>query len=119
MRFRRLSCLLLAAVALAGCSRGSDGSDIGNRRLDDALAGSAPACSVTWVEGKILPLDYRGCEENGSLQGSASLYDCLDGDTLALYGERFYARLGKRVRAVVGDIADDPAYAEFWHDCRG
>ena len=118
MRSRRLFCLFLAGLVLSGCGRDSS-SGVGNRQLDDALAGSAPACSVTWVEGKRLPLDYRGCEENGSLQGAASLYECLDGSTIALFNERFYARLGSRVKVVVGRIADDPAYAEFWHDCQG
>lgn len=118
MRFLRPISLLLVGLALSGCS-GDSSSGVGNRRLDDALAGSAPACSVTWVEGKRLPLDYRGCEENGALQGAASLYECLDGSTIALFNERFYGQLGSRVKAVVGRIADDPAYDEFWHDCRG
>lgn len=113
-----VSLAALAALTLSGCSR--DGDDgVGNRGLDKALSGSAPACSVTWIEGKRLPLDYRGCEENGSLQGSASLYDCLDGGRIALFAERFYGRLGERIHAVQGDIAVDPAYAAFWHDCTG
>lgn len=117
MRLRGPVCVLLAACALGGCSR--DPASDGNRRLDDALSGSAPACAVVWVEGKKLPLDYRGCEAGGVLEGADSLYDCLDGSTIALYGERFYGRVGSRVRTVVGDIADDPAYAEFFVDCVG
>jgi hypothetical protein len=117
MRLRPPVALLATALVLGGCSR--EGSDVGNRQLGDALSGSAPACSVVWVEGRRLARDYRGCEENGALQGAASLYECLDGSMIALYGERFYARLGDRVRAVDGAIADDPAYDEFWHDCVG
>ena len=117
MRLPRQAALVAAALVLAGCAR--DGSDVGNRQLGDALSGSAPACSVVWVEGRRLARDYRGCEENGALQGAASVYECLDGTTIALYAERFYARLGGRVRAVEGAILEDPAYDEFWHDCVG
>ncbi len=114
-----LRCLALAVLGLALTSCANDGPDIGNRVVNDALSGSAPACSVIWVEGKELALDYHGCEENGTLQGSDSLYDCLDGSRIALYGERFYGRLGAKVRTVEGDIAEDPAYAEFFHNCVG
>lgn len=108
----------LVALAVGGCSRDS-GDGVGNRGLDRALAGNAPECSVVWVEGKQLPLDYRGCEEAGSLQGSASLYDCVDGGRIALFAERFYGRLGERIHEVEGDISEDPEYAAFWHDCVG
>lgn len=112
---RLVALLVLATVVVAGCSR-----DPGNSRrsMDSAITGNLPPCATVWVEGKSLPLSYRACEEEGETQG-ASLYPCLDGGTLAIYRERFYARLGGPIVAVDGEMIDDPAYAEFWHECVG
>lgn len=117
MMLRTLLVSALLGLAVSGCARESDSSP-GRSEVNQALAGNAPPCELVWVEGERLPLSYRGCDERGFLE-AATLWECQDGDRIAIYAERMYARLGGRVVAVEGAIADDPAYAEFWHDCMG
>lgn len=118
MTVRLLLVAALVAAALGGCGREPDDNAPGQRAIDKAVAGNAPACSQVWVEGRTLPASYRGCNDGGVLE-AAVRYDCLDGGSMAIYAERFYARLGGPVIAVEGDISEDERYAEFWHDCQG
>ena len=76
---------------------------------------SAPACSDVWSEGTVVPADYTGCEEAGSLQPLEAT-DCDDGTALTTFADEYFAVLGEKVQAGGPDSA---AYADALKACQG
>lgn len=104
--------LAFAATVLVGC-----GDDAGDDYLQDMVddMDSAAACSDVWVDGKTLPKDYEGCnDEDDTFVVLVTSGDCglatYEGDT------EFYALLGGEITEVPA-LADDPGYAKAFEDC--
>ena len=104
-----LAALALALpLALSGCGQMQADTN------ENSAEGRAPGCEDVWVEGAVLPTDYEGCEQDGSLQPS-DLTECRDGTSLAVYDDLF-GLLGEKVEA---GGTDSTAYTAAVEQCTG
>ncbi len=99
---------LVLPLALSGC--GQMQAETNENSAEDR----APACEDVWTEGTVLPTDYTGCEQGGSLQPS-DLTECQDGTRLATF-DGLFGLLGESVRAGGPDSA---AYTSAVEQCTG
>ncbi len=79
-------------------------------------ASSLPACAAVWQEGSRLPVNYRGCSQDG-VDVKADKRDCSFGRPLVIFDDGFYALAGARVNVTQGPVADDPDYRSALASC--
>lgn len=125
---------LTCTLALAGC-----GDDDKSPDADASMPGSTapastpatdtpaatpskkpvqlPSCEKLWVEGKILPASYRGCEDQYG-QVSKSIRGCVN-RKLAQHGDQFYAIVGREVVRATPDREHDADYMSLLEACSG
>ena len=129
----RLALLLVVALlALAGCSGGDDQDDAA---APDAVTppsasspGSTPtptpvptgpACDTVWSAGDVLPDDYEQCVEKGAA-GVQDVIECSDGPPLVVFDDELYGRPGEKIRASdVSPVQDTEQFGEAYSECTG
>ncbi len=99
---------LVLPLVLSGCGQMQADTN------ENSAEARAPGCEEVWVEGEVLPTDYAGCEQAGSLQPS-DLMECQDGTSLATF-DGLFGLLGEPVRAGGSDSA---AYTSAVEQCTG
>lgn len=112
---RRLSFVTASAVLmLAGCSSSSEsgGADLDTFPDPETTTSSTPSappdptdptCATVWRAGQTLPDDYTSCRADGET-APQDVVDCLDGTSLIVFDDRFWAVTGQ----VVVEPADAP-----------
>ena len=76
---------------------------------------SAPACGSVWRQGRRLPVNYEWCtDKNGGAVAGPRIGSC----EVVSYDERLYATPGYRIRAVVGDMSQDPRFHRALTACK-
>lgn len=130
--------ILLASVTtlllLTGCTSGgdSDGGSEGSTATDDPSASaSAPAtteapavptgpdCDAVWKAGQVLPADYTSCVSDGAT-GSQDVTKCIDGSSLIVYLDSFYAVTGGTIiKPKVAPLQDTEEFGAAFSACTG
>ncbi|PVG83116.1 hypothetical protein DDE18_07255 [Nocardioides gansuensis] len=76
-----------------------------------------PLCSVIWVDGQDLPVDYKACDQDG-VKVKPEKQMCGFGRPMVEHDGRFYAMPGNRINDV-GDLATSEQYQNAWDACTG
>jgi hypothetical protein len=129
---RRL--LLVTATAtvllLAGCTGGdgsepgaqpgsTDGSDAATSEAPTPDAPAGPDCDAIWQAGSTLPADYTSCVADGE-DATQDVVACLDGSSLVVYLDSFYAVTGQEiVKPDVAPLQDTDEFGAAYSACTG
>jgi hypothetical protein len=119
-----------ALLMLAGCSSG-DGSDESASEPEATTtassaspsaspdAPSGPSCDDVWRAGELLPADYTSCAADGET-AEQEVTDCLDGSSLVVYLDSFYAITGQEiVEPDVAPLQDTEEFGAAYSACTG
>lgn len=110
------ACLLVAlAGALTACGGDSPTAESGDEPSRAAADPDLPDCAEVWVAGTVLPLDFAGCNEDGTVVDTEPTQDCDDGTSRLFYhrtgpGERdveMLAITGQKIQEYSLDIDSD------------
>ncbi|MET0931801.1 MAG: hypothetical protein ABWX74_19945 [Aeromicrobium sp.] len=116
-----------ALLILGGCSSGgdSDGPATSDDRAStpsastDVPAPPEPDCDTVWRAGETLPADYSSCVSDGAA-GPQDVTECLDGSSLVVYLDSFYAVTGGEiVEPDVAPLQDTDEFGAAYSTCTG
>jgi len=75
-----------------------------------------PTCESVWVEGAILPRDYRGCFNGEKWVRIRPIY-CSFGGRLVTYDNRYWAAPGRAINLAEPSLRKDPDFQQAYGAC--
>lgn len=126
----RLALLSAVVILLTACSSGSEPDTTpttaaaGTPSPSPSKTGSAPHpsgpdCDTIWRSGQKLPRDYESCIVDGQ-PADQEVVECLDGSSLVVYRDEFYALTGTPiVKPDVAPLQDTQEYTSAYTSCTG